>query len=244
MMDITGMLQLSTSNYSNLSVAEQNESQNKKIVKEQEKQEKIFVLPNDDDVLGGRGNGVGRHPGNYNFRKLVKQYQPTYSNFATPSKKAAITMEIMDKVKSSGGRFLKPYENNDNVSGWIYMTLDESKKKVAQALRDSAPTVREQLKSSKQLEKDNHTTVSSNQFKAVHDYKTNMNYRDKINSKKLKDLTNEIDRIRGDMNELKRKYDQLDREHNELTRNLVIEITAGDQYENEMVPSKSLKYSK
>ena len=35
--------------------------------------------PNDSDVLFGRGNLAKFHPGNFHFRKLVAQAQPTWS---------------------------------------------------------------------------------------------------------------------------------------------------------------------
>ena len=63
-MSTKGILQQST---------KRNQSPNNEMVGEQEKQQKIFIVPKYDDVLGGRGNGVGHHPGNYNFRKLVKE---------------------------------------------------------------------------------------------------------------------------------------------------------------------------
>ena len=66
-------------------------NQNNKEVIEQEKQEIIFI-PNDSDILRGRGYVVGHHIGNVKFRKLVKEYQPKYSNLSAPNKKSAMVM--------------------------------------------------------------------------------------------------------------------------------------------------------
>merc|ERR1712045_857486 len=99
-----------------------------------------ICIPNDSDVLSGRGNGVGCHPGNHKFREIAKQYHPQYINGATTREKTQIVMNIMKKIESSGGRFLKLDHKNDYRGEWVCMTLDESRKKTAQAHRDLTTT--------------------------------------------------------------------------------------------------------
>lgn len=198
----------------------------------------ILVTPNDSDVLGGRGNGVAFHPGNLNFRNLLKQYQAQYLNsMASTSKKRAIVMNIMEKVKSSGGRFLKLVEN-DGFGGWVCMTFEESRNKTAQAIRDGSPMTlknqlkcrkqlkyKKQMKSKKQFKPDNHCFNPSNKPSEVCDGRpSKKSIQDEISSEMVNSFNKKIDRIRGDMNELKRKYDQLDREQHRLTKEFMKKI--------------------
>lgn len=220
----------------------------------------ILVNPNDSDVLSGRGNGVGLHPGNISFRNFLKQYQDMYLVAGISSgQKRAIVSHILEKVKSSGGRFLKLGKSN-SVEGWVAMTFDEARKKTAQALRDGSPMTmknqlrcnktqlknkkllkcKKELKPKKELKQEApHFHTPSNMppsDKACFDGKpsTRMSLQDKINSEMVNTFKMKIDRIRGDMNELKRKYDLLDKEQNELTREFMKNILGGGSYTNEI----------
>lgn len=126
----------------------QNKNRNNCVHKEQDT---IFTIqhPNEFDVLAGRGNGVAFHSGNHNFVKLVKQYYGIYSDpTSSRNQKMAITEEIIRKIHSSGGRFLKPNRSNNSRDCWICMTSDETRKKTGQALRDGGkPAKKRHLRS-------------------------------------------------------------------------------------------------
>ena len=216
---------------------EQTFNQINKMVEEQQEEQTDIYTPNDSDVLGGRGSAVRLFPGNHNFLKIVKQYQPLYfSATTTKKKKGEIVMDIMEKIKSSGGRFLKLDNVNNDCGEWVCMNLDESRKKIGQALRDNAPiTLKEQSKSKREWNKDE-SIPSPNQSKPVEDSGTkSMTFQDEINSKMMNNFKKEINRIRGDMNKLKRKYDELDREQLELTATFMQKIVTGGLHENEKI---------
>jgi len=59
------------------------------------------------DVLLGRGTGPANHPGNIYFRDIVERVKPSYVH--TPSRKVKnkLVLQVVDDVKSRGGRFLR-----------------------------------------------------------------------------------------------------------------------------------------
>merc|ERR1711997_464823 len=116
----------------------------------------------------------------------------------------AIVMNIMEKVKSSGGRFLKLVEN-DGFGGWVCMTFEESRNKTAQAIRDGSPMTlknqlkcRKQLKYKKQFKPATHCFNPSNKPSEVCDGRPNKkSIQDEISSEMVNSFNKKIDRIRG-----------------------------------------------
>jgi hypothetical protein len=88
----------------------------------------------DNDVLMGRGGVTNGHPGNQNFRELVRRRQMDY--LAAPKlKKADIATLVTEEVFSSGGRFLM----GKKKGGWVEISKDKARAKASQALREKAP---------------------------------------------------------------------------------------------------------
>jgi hypothetical protein len=95
------------------------------------------VLP--DDVLCGRGGETNHHPGNVQYRGLVKKYQRLYLK-AKRRDKPKIARLIVDTVRRRTGRFLK----KDSAAGvWKDVGNNKAREKTSQALREGAPEIRE-----------------------------------------------------------------------------------------------------
>jgi hypothetical protein len=95
------------------------------------------VLP--DDVLCGRGGETNHHPGNVQYRGLVKKYQRLYLK-AKRRDKPKIARLIVDTVRRRTGRFLK----KDPVAGvWKDVGNNKAREKTSQALREGAPEIRD-----------------------------------------------------------------------------------------------------
>lgn len=91
--------------------------------------EKVHML----DVLCGRGGRSNRHPGNQIFRRLVLKMKDKYRIIGCNDAKKDLSMEIVQKIHESGGRFIKM----DQETGKFYLlTLSEARKKTSQALRE------------------------------------------------------------------------------------------------------------
>jgi len=97
--------------------------------------------PKPNDILSGRGNGVNKHPGNLNFRKIVESYKHQYV-VAIKCEKPAFSQLIVKKVQSLSppGRFLK---KDASAGHWYELSPKEALTKTRQALREGAPTISE-----------------------------------------------------------------------------------------------------
>ena len=85
---------------------------------------------NDKDVLSGRGGGTNNHPGNKEFRSLVDQYRSEYV-LSKKWAKREIARNIVDSIRSDGGRFLKK-----EGSMWYDIGDQKAREKTSQALRE------------------------------------------------------------------------------------------------------------
>ncbi|KAL3811799.1 hypothetical protein ACHAXA_000920 [Cyclostephanos tholiformis] len=101
----------------------------------------IITSPTDLDVLNGRGQGVQRHLGNVNYRKLVHVNKVLYAK-CPRADKMKISKGIVDAVRHMGGRFLEL----DERSG-IYNDIGEKKavEKTSQALREGQVDIRKNM---------------------------------------------------------------------------------------------------
>lgn len=116
---------------------------------------KVYVIPNDNDVLMGRGGRTNHHPGNHMYLDQKKIIQPKYLA-ATKEEKTDISQELVDAVHSWGGRFLKQdpvgtdsidnhneekvecvTEHDDNR--WYEVLNIVARKKASQTLREVCP---------------------------------------------------------------------------------------------------------
>ena len=88
------------------------------------------------DILPGRGNGVGQHFGNIEFRKIISAHAEAYRSTMDSNKKKLVVAEIQNKVeKVHRGRFLAQVE--DMVGMYRPLNLTEIRHKIQQALRDT-----------------------------------------------------------------------------------------------------------
>ena len=102
------------------------------------------VLPNNIDVLLGRGRPLQKHYGNQNYHFLVEEYQPEYER-SSKSKKTTMTKTILDRIRQYGGRFLK----EDDVGYWIEIDDDSARSKISQTFRNHRCATRKSLKKMK-----------------------------------------------------------------------------------------------
>lgn len=63
------------------------------------------IIPNDNDVLFGRGATIRSHPGNERLRSAVRARRPAFLE-ARREDKRDIARDIIDEIQESGGRFL------------------------------------------------------------------------------------------------------------------------------------------
>jgi hypothetical protein len=87
------------------------------------------LLPN--DVADGRGAATNQHVGNVRFRRLIAEHGHLYGSIKD-GRKHLLAEEMVSKVHSTGGRFLK----KDNKSGaWVEISRERAKKKAQVLLR-------------------------------------------------------------------------------------------------------------
>jgi len=100
--------------------------------------------PNMNDVLSGRGGRINAHPGNVQFRDLVRQYRTSYLSADTKKlDKVKIAAKIVHIVRSMDppGRFLK----EEKKGGWVEIGDEKARKKAGQAMREKAEEVRKEI---------------------------------------------------------------------------------------------------
>lgn len=107
----------------------------------------VVVKPN--DVLCGRGGETNHHPGNVQYRSLVKAYQKLYL-LAKRRDKPKIAQCIVVSIRGVNGRFLKRMKNPKKVGGcyWVDVGNVKAREKTSQALREGAPDLRETVNNS------------------------------------------------------------------------------------------------
>lgn len=100
------------------------------------------VIPHENDILNGRGNGVNSHPGNVQFRTFVAAFKRRYVGGGIAVKRE-VTKHVLSLIRSLDppGRFLK---QNPLTDAWEELDEETSFKKTSQALREKAPALRKQ----------------------------------------------------------------------------------------------------
>ena len=116
--------------------------------------ERQILHPGDHDVLLGRGGGTNSHPGNVNFRELVKMHKKRYLA-ATKMGKPKVAKEVVDlwRQLEPPGRFLSridepktgPRSLRDENIPWIEVDEKEARKKASQCLRERTVDVKDYL---------------------------------------------------------------------------------------------------
>lgn len=90
--------------------------------------------PNMNDVLSGRGGRINAHPGNVQFRELVKRFRGTYLSPETKKlEKVKIAAGIVGMIRSMNppGRFLR-----EESKVWVEIGDEKARKKAGQAMRE------------------------------------------------------------------------------------------------------------
>ena len=93
---------------------------------------RFVECPRHEDCLFGRGRNTMKHPGNVAMRFLLKGKRIRYA-CAAHQKKSEIAWEVVNQIKTGGGRFLKELD-----TGFFTIVDDETaRKKISIAFRDS-----------------------------------------------------------------------------------------------------------
>ena len=103
----------------------------------------IILEPKQSDILLGRGTSINAHPGNVIYRELIQSYRQSYLD-ADPAQKKIIVMQLLQKAKTNGHRFLKQ-DNTTKV--WSEVSYDVVRRKTGQALRENANKLKKEMES-------------------------------------------------------------------------------------------------
>ena len=90
------------------------------------------IVPAKFDVLYERDKVSHSHVGNKRFRHIIKMNQVRYQNATSREAKTRITEDIIDIIRSRGGRFLK-FDADSNE--WTDVGDEKAHEKVSHALR-------------------------------------------------------------------------------------------------------------
>jgi len=101
-----------------------------------------ITVPNENDVLCGRGGRINSHAGNVQFRDIIHSKKSEYLAPSTKKlEKAHIAAGIVSDIRTMdpAGRFLK---EDKGTSMWFDIGDAKAIKKTGQALREDAPDIR------------------------------------------------------------------------------------------------------
>ena len=91
----------------------------------------FVIIPDNLDVLFGKGITYHNRPGNMRLKSLIDDLLPHQSAMKTRAEKVELAQKVVDTVKAGGGRFLS------KESGvWMAVQDDASRKKVADLFRN------------------------------------------------------------------------------------------------------------
>lgn len=96
------------------------------------------------DVVCGRGAPTSIHPGNLEFKKIIKKYEMEYL-CSTRTEKPKIAMKLLEEFQEEGVRFVKRERNQNGRFTWIEIGEQRSYEKICQSLREGAPKLRRQM---------------------------------------------------------------------------------------------------
>jgi hypothetical protein len=102
------------------------------------------------DVLCGRGGATNSNNGNKVFRRLVREHKDEYLN-AKKIDKPAIAARVVESVRSKGGHFLRQHGTSQDGRHiyWVEVGDDKAKEKTCQALREGAPAILRQQRTTR-----------------------------------------------------------------------------------------------
>jgi hypothetical protein len=120
-----------------------------RLVNQKRKSLPIGYTSMDKDVCCGRGKRHWNHTGNVNFRKTIREYVLRYVEAPVKSDKTLVVISIVDKIRQSGGRFIK----EDRVGRWFDIGDAEAREKVGHSLRDQVMSINRKKKNNKIVDK-------------------------------------------------------------------------------------------
>jgi hypothetical protein len=97
---------------------------------EESKSSKFIAYPTHQDVLLGRGRPYHVFPGNKRLGDMVDLYRDRYKQMTERLEKTIISMEVVQRIQDSGGRFLQR-----KVDGWEVADNLVAREKISQAMR-------------------------------------------------------------------------------------------------------------
>lgn len=98
-----------------------------------------LLTPGPTDVLmGGKSREFQCNPGNVALRRMVQDAFPRFFSADVKATKTIMTLEIVQKIKSDGGRFL----HRDGDFSWKEVDNETARQKVAHAFRNQLRTVK------------------------------------------------------------------------------------------------------
>lgn len=117
--------------------------------------ESTIEITHCNDILSGRGRGIGNTPGNLKYRELIRSVK-TDCIHAPIKEKIHFATRIYSEVKSWNppARFLK---KKPKTNIWVELSKHAAILKIRQALREGAP----EIKKSKKLTYKSHILPSS-----------------------------------------------------------------------------------
>lgn len=105
------------------------------------------IEPTHNDVLKGRGKGISRHPGNFQFRNIINGIREQYA-LGPLIEKEMCAKRILNEIQQMDppGRFLSPGKNSNE---WVEISGKAALAKIRQALREGAPDLLKKRSSSR-----------------------------------------------------------------------------------------------
>jgi hypothetical protein len=89
--------------------------------------------PGEMDIMCGRGSANGNREGNNAFTEIIQANLHLYLKASSRVGKTAVVAEILDRMHSSGARFLKKDVNSQR---WRQMNRGQAHVKIGHAIRD------------------------------------------------------------------------------------------------------------
>ena len=93
-----------------------------------------IVTADPTDIICGRGLHIVDHRGNLNLHLMVNAYREEYFS-SRRSEKRKITKHILDKITSTGARFIRKVSDAEGAEKWEVVDDETAYKKVSHALR-------------------------------------------------------------------------------------------------------------
>ena len=98
----------------------------------------ISFTPGTYDVICARGKVAKNHSGNRYYRGLIRHALERYSGATScRSEKTKIVTEIVDGIRSKGGKFVKKGSSDNDGIYWYEVDDHLAREKIGQNLRDS-----------------------------------------------------------------------------------------------------------